>query len=399
MGNIGKFVFVVCGTKEHIDTLHYSLKFLKKYSSNEIIILTDAARNELPISFENVIDVKTPEHFSHHQASVYLKTAIHKFLPEGNNYCYLDSDVIALSPDVDEIFNHPFDVVSFAADHCKMRKFSPYAVNCNCLETQKKMADHLDSCLNRLDLNKQIHDKDLIKKGNQLQEKYVRLRKNKLKYFGTTVKYFLSGENFKLDEETIYNKRKKYWTDLDGNIILYGQETFIKDVEIASGFRWDRFRKIWKNKEGRNVYEIGECDHLAAFINKKFGLTIKEKNFQHWNGGVFLFNNNSHKFLDSWHEKTMAIFSDPEWKTRDQGTLIATAWEFGIQNQIPLSKKFNFIADYYNSSVKVNAETGELTDDNWKHKVTPAFVHVYHHFGTKGWDIWDWIESKETEPI
>jgi len=394
VNNTGKFVFVVCGTKEHIDTLHYSIKYLQKYSSSEILILTDSSRNEIPIAFGNIIDIKTPEHFNHHQASVYLKTAIHQFLPKNNSYCYLDSDVIALNNDVDEIFNQPVNIVSFAADHCRMRKFSPYAVNCNCLNSQKKLADHLDKCLDKFDLNKKITNPDLIRKGKQLHEKYAQLRKNKLKYIVTSVKYFLSGENFKLDDETLFNKQKKYWTDLDGNIILYGQETFIKDVEKESGLKWDHFRKIWKNKDGRNVYEIGECNHLAECIKQKFHITIKEKNFQHWNGGVFLFNDNSHKFLDAWHEKTMAVFSDPQWKTRDQGTLIATAWEFGIQNQKPLSKKFNFIADYYNAALKINKETEEFTDDNWKHKTKPAFVHVYHHYGTKGWDVWDWIETK-----
>jgi hypothetical protein len=47
--------------------------------------------------------------------------------------------------------------------------------------------------------------------------------------------------------------------------------------------------------------------------------------WQHWNGGVFLFDDSSVEFLSSWHEKTvMRIFDLPNWKTRDQGTLIAT---------------------------------------------------------------------------
>ena len=84
------FVFVVCGAKEHIDTLHFSLNYLKRYSKCEIIVLTDSKRNEIKIKHNHVLEATAPKHFSHHQASIYLKTGIHKFLPKGNNYCYFD---------------------------------------------------------------------------------------------------------------------------------------------------------------------------------------------------------------------------------------------------------------------------------------------------------------------
>jgi hypothetical protein len=90
----------------------------------------------------------------------------------------------------------------------------------------------------------------------------------------------------------------------------------------------------------------------------------------------------------------MQIFNDPAWKTRDQGTLIATAWEFGLQDQKLLSKRFNFIADFYNHSLEVDASKNRISDDFFKTSYSPAFVHVFHHFGTKGWDVWDWIENK-----
>ena len=66
------FVFVVCGTQEHLGTLHFSLQYLSRYSKKEIWVLTDTSRNEIPINHHTVIDVKTPEHFNHHQASIYL---------------------------------------------------------------------------------------------------------------------------------------------------------------------------------------------------------------------------------------------------------------------------------------------------------------------------------------
>ena len=70
------FVFVVCGKREHIDTLHLSLQYLKKYSKHEIKIITDSSRNEIEILHDQVIDIKTPTQYSHHQASIYLKTGI-----------------------------------------------------------------------------------------------------------------------------------------------------------------------------------------------------------------------------------------------------------------------------------------------------------------------------------
>jgi hypothetical protein len=73
------FVYVVCGDKEHIDTLHYSLLFLKHFSSNKIIVLTDSSRNETPVIHDSIIDIKTPEKYNNHQASIYLKTGVNQF--------------------------------------------------------------------------------------------------------------------------------------------------------------------------------------------------------------------------------------------------------------------------------------------------------------------------------
>src|SRR5271170_7374643 len=100
---VNKFVFVVCGGREHIDTLHFSLHYLKHFSKNEIIVVTDSLRNAIPVEYDNVVDIKTPEIFTNHQAGIYLKTGLNKFLPKGFTYCYLDADVVALREDCDDI--------------------------------------------------------------------------------------------------------------------------------------------------------------------------------------------------------------------------------------------------------------------------------------------------------
>ncbi len=132
-----KFVFVVCGAREHVETLHYSLRYLKHFSRNEIIVVTDSSRNEIAVEHDKVVDVKTPEHYNHHQASIYLKVGLNKFLPKGFNYCYLDTDVIALSGECDDIFRQKKGVITFAPDHCRMPKFSPSAVKCDCFEKNR----------------------------------------------------------------------------------------------------------------------------------------------------------------------------------------------------------------------------------------------------------------------
>jgi len=104
-----------------------------------------------------------------------------------------------------------------------------------------------------------------------------------------------------------------------------------------------------------------------------------------------LFNDESHSFLNSWHEMTLAVFKDSKWKTRDQGTLIATVWKFGLENHQTLDKKWNLLADYNNPDVQ--------WVDGWKVKlskteiVNPYFVHVYHHFFDKNWLLWRKIED------
>ena len=149
-------------------------------------------------------------------------------------------------------------------------------------------------------------------------------------------------------------------------------------------------RTTWFNEKGENIFKL-RCDHLKEYIKNKFGIDIKKRKWQHWNGGVFLFNDSSHKFLELWHTKTMNIFEDPKWKTRDQGTLIATAWEFGLNNHKTLSKKWNFIADYYNPQLKLNKDKTKISDDSFRTSYEPAFIHIYHNFGLKGWSIWDWV--------
>lgn len=386
-----KFVFVVCGAKEHIDTLHFSLRYLKHFSKNEIIVVTDTVRNEVPVIHDNVIDIKTPEEFTNHQSSIYLKTGLHKFLPGGNLYCYLDTDVVALNSTCDDVFNYRQGPVTFAADHCRMLKFSASAVKCDCFERNKKDIAELEGLMDKYDPSRKWKDPVMEEKKRNLINKFGVLKQNKLKYFFISTRFNAAKKKFKLDDDTFFDKQKKVWHDAEGRVIITPEENMVEDIEKNSTWRWNKEKERWIGDDGRDVYDL-KCPHLKEYIFNRFKVDVKEDDFQHWNGGVFLFDDNSKQFMDTWFDKTMKIFTYPEWKTRDQGTLIATVWELGLQNQPLLPQKFNFIADWNNPDMMMD-EAGNFTTDSFKTKLQPALIHVYHNFGRRGWNVWDYIET------
>lgn len=388
---MNKFIFVVCGGKEHIETLHFSLKYLKKNSSNEIIVVTDSKRNEIPLNHENIVDVETPQNFNHHQASIYLKTGLHKFLPKGNNYCYLDTDVVALSKDCDKIFDEFITPIRFAPDHCTVQKFSPYAVNCGCMEKWEKDRAIFNKALDKYDKNRQIKDDVVIQKAKELQFHFDGLKKSFSKKLWTALRYFTSYPKFKLNKQFYFDKKKRTWHINSGEAIMY--EVDVRAIQKETGLKYNKWKQQWLNKAGEDIWQ-DECNHLVEQIKTTFNIEVKNLKWQHWNGGVFLFNDESHAFMDAWFDKTMHIFSLPEWKTRDQGTLIATAWEFGLESHPSLSKKWNFIADYYNKGLILKAGQNQISDDGFKKSYQPAFIHVYHHWGDESWAVWRWVKNK-----
>lgn len=384
------FVFVVCGGAEHIQALHYSLAALKQYSKKEIIILTDSSRNEFPVQHSNIIDVKTPERFSHHQASIFLKTSIHNYVPSGNTYCYLDADVVALNEKVDEIFAHYRPPVIFAPDHCKMSEFSPSALNCGCAEEQRFLSNELRHLF-------KIHQHNTRQAENQeKKERLVKMlediKQDKLGYKLLSFRFNLSRYTFRLDADNFLDKRKQFWHDAQGNAVLYEKEdNAIQVIEKTTEYRCNiQTGHKWFYR-GVPVFEL-KCHHLKQQISKTFGVNIHQEDWQHWNGGVFLFDERGHDFLNRWHKKTMHIFTLPEWKTRDQGTLIATVWEMGMQNHPTLPPRFNLIVDF---KKKEPQHCGDLVFEIGEKKevVKPDLIHVYHHWADHEWEVWQAVEK------
>ena len=199
------------------------------------------------------------------------------------------------------------------------------------------------------------------------------------------------------NKQYTFDKKQKSWLDNSGNKVLDDILSYRKKIERMSNFKYHRRKKKWLDENG-NDFLNPKCDHLLGLIKKKYEINISPGNWQHWNGGVFLFNKNSIDFLASWHNKTLDSFNDPDWKTRDQGTLASTVWKFGLSNHKLLPDEFNFITDFYKPQISYNKTQG-FTNDNFKNIIHPNFLHVYHHFGDKNWDVWQAIESIKNDQM
>jgi hypothetical protein len=387
------FVFVVCGSKEHIDTLHFSLKALKRFTKYPVIVVTDSRRNEIPVIHDEVLDIETPSTFNHHQASIWLKTSLHRILPSGTLYCYLDSDVIALNSECDNVFDFFVSPVTFAPDHTTASYFSPYAVNCDCSGAFQKDKKEFEQAISAVVNNKQ-YPPDF---ENPLTRELFRLMKmisaNYLKLFSLFLKMiasFFIGK-IKIAENTFINIRKKQWQNKDGSLTFPILLAYRKKLKQLYQYRFNFGQRTWIKPDGKPLSQ-NRCTHLHDAIKNKFGYTL-ENDWQHWNGGVFLFNNQSHNFMDIWHQYTMQIFEDSYWKIRDQGALIATVLHFQLTNHPTLPKTFNFIADFYKTEIRPK-ESNEPVFYDGNEVLKPAFIHIYHQWGNTRWDVWNTVEKQ-----
>ena len=381
---IGGFVFVVCGAREHIDTLHFSLHALKRFTVHPVTVVTDSRRNEIPVEYDSIIDVPTPEQLDHHQASIWLKTSLHRILPEGLLYCYLDTDVVALSSEADRIFEQFVPPVTFAPDHCTLDQFSPRAVKCGCLEEHLKELETFQQKAESAGNAKEEYQR-LIREIDFLVESS---RGNRLTYLIHRLRFLWPGRFYRLSNRFMLEKSSGRWFSTEG-IDLLDRYGFNENILRLTGMRWSGFLNDFVRPDGRPLSEL-RCTHLHDLIMGTFGIKIEEQQWPHWNGGVFLFVSGSSELIELWHLTTMEIFCMPEWRTRDQGTLATSAWKFGLQHHARLDTRFNFIVDYNSRSQKY---LGDLTFDNSNGQhVRPVMAHVFHHFGDKDWVVWEEIE-------
>lgn len=388
------FVFVVCGGKEHIDSLNFSLKFLKKFSQAKIQVITDLSRNEAIIAHENIIDVKTPEHYNHHEASIYLKTSLHRYLDmaEQNEFCYLDTDVVAVSSQVDFIFNEIPKPIRFAQDHDVFESFSPYATNCGCLEELNQSKHDLSEKLNQLNPDFEHENPYRQAEERKLMETFQFSKSKPLSYGFKMFKYFIFRflipvKTFRFSKDFSFDKKQLSWKNRTGKTISFDYPRLSKKLAKQYGILYDKKTGNWKNATGKDFFtKTIACSHLSNHIKETYKINIPS-DWRHWNGGVFRFNFQSKDFLEKWHAQTIAEFNNPYTKTRDQAMLAVTAWQFGLQQMKTLPVKYNFITEYNNADVSWDSIKG-YTYNGFKSTFKPVFLHIYHHWGDTNWSIW-----------
>ncbi|HTH99607.1 MAG TPA: hypothetical protein VL752_01570 [Acidisoma sp.] len=268
------FVFCVCGERSARE-VETSLRFLKRFSRADIVVVT--ARSA-PVGHDQTFSVDVPAGLDDHQAAILLKTSLPRLVATPGLACYLDSDQIAVSSDVDEIFCKFVPPITFAMDHVTLDRFSRTAVRCGC--------------------------------------------------------------------------------------------------------------------------QTGHCDHLRRAIHEKFEVVISDPNWRHWNGGLFLFSGESGEFAEQWHDYALLALEDPYWEVRDQGTLTAAAWKFGLASHPVLPARFNRIVDRFRHHPEANRPSLPVSryridaDYGFGDCLPPVFLHFINGgVGARGWKNWDDAEA------
>lgn len=238
------FVLAACGDA-HVADANQAIAYLKRYCRNEIVVVR--SRSDAPVEHDQVISWSCDPALDDVQASRFLKTGLASILgPLEGIYCYLDNDVLAVSPEAGRIFEFFRPPISFALDQSgkvTVAGFSPWA----------------------------LHHGD-----------------------------------------------------------------------------------------------------LAAAIAGKFGVVV-DPAWRLWNGGLFLFDRSAADFLATWHEYTLAAFADPQWRTRDQGTLVAAVHRHGLENHPTVPDIFNWMPRH---------SPGELDFERLR------FVHFIDGYNDPEWPEW-----------
>jgi hypothetical protein len=391
------FVFVVCGARVYIDTLNLAIQYLRAFSDSRIIVITDSRRNEGAIRCNEIIDVPTDPVYSNHQASIFLKTSVHRYLDlEDSRYCYLDSDILAIQSGAERVFEEDIEVIGFCPDNITLDLFSPYAVHCDCLEKAIHAGKQLDEAQHSYE--SMIIEWERFKKntgGDALDLLLGEIRTHKLQHMapllGYSIKRYLPFFRNARLMGYCYDKKNQMWRNQRGEVVLFPVKNYYSFVNDKTGYKYDKRNDYWHNGSGHDV-RIPQCEHLHHAIEHDHQLNIRPKDWQHWNGGLFVFDKNSVAFLEFWHQETLRIFGEEGWKTRDQGSLATTVWKFGLQQAKCISNQYNYILDYYRPGLGMDAKGG-FTRDGFASVQHPVMVHVYHRFGDESWDIWKHLKN------
>lgn len=466
-----KFVLAVCGADEHIKRVNISIQLLKHFSKQEIIVVTDFTRNKIAIEHTNIIAVTTPKHLNNHQAAIYLKTGLYRFLAPGFLYCYLDSDVMVIDDKIDDIFTYYQTPITFCTDHGHIAKFNLSAVramipfrdgspamsfqdlkryyrkqwtdknqqypaqNAAIQSLKKEFGTKLEAAnkLGKIDPRKIFHIKKLLS-GKPLAFRLL-WQQFVLSLYSIYLQYifpFVFANQLKKIPQKFHNRilklqsktkileasKDKSWYQLSGFKELVTRRNFVYDIDTRSWYNqqgvlifeehffWNSIQNntylkrlyhlpnYWITDDGHKLGQPSGIPLLIDLIEEKFDVTVTNPYWRHWNGGVFLFDEDSFDFLATWHRWSQAIWEDDKWETRDQGTLIATVWKYGLQNQPTLPMEFNFLVNYYKMLSGALINHGDFSFTlNRRINIQPHCLHFFDHYGNKSWSVWQDIEK------
>ena len=124
------FVFCACGN-DSAARANVALKFLKRFTKLDIVVIK--ARSYVPIYHDQVLESRVPDRFTAAAAAISLKTTLHRILPSASaEWCYLDTNVVAVDRDVDRVFKNRRGPVAFACDDAEIDSLSPNVTGCAC---------------------------------------------------------------------------------------------------------------------------------------------------------------------------------------------------------------------------------------------------------------------------
>lgn len=389
----GEFVLVACGGEDHLRRLERALDFLHAFSELPTTVVTDPRRNARNVTGRaRRVEAATPAEWSDAAAAIWLKLSLPDLLPGASPRCYLDTDVLALSPEIAAIFDEFVPPATFASDlphpGANLRFFSHHAICCPCREE----SDRLERFFARLDELTALHeihaefralaDPDYYRGATFSGER------RRGRWWDGTARAFHPDGSQRFEQEfaagepvairyafadsawTLEKSRDEpagVWRDGRGTAFRWREEAACSFWEDDRGdsfrrqpdgegwwFRAREPRRRWLELPGHDYggawlddrgEALGECDHLAEAIEAVFGIPIPDRSWVPWNGGVFLFSDASRELFAEWRRLVAAMHDDPRFVVRDQGALVAAVHRLGLTAHPRLPRRFNRIVD------------------------------------------------------
>jgi hypothetical protein len=405
------FVYAVCGKAKYLDELQVSLRHLQRYSAADIVVVTDNQRNAYPLvsgGRVQVVQVDTPAQMTNKRAAIYLKTHLYQFVDwtRYDRFAYLDSDVLALQPRVDALFDLYQEPISFVPDHYYLSYFSSWAVGCQCHEYVKVNGANLSR--EEFQRRRQLvqHFLDTYHQKFQPMNQFIELERKRMDLVNARYHHikprhyyaYMRKQGFECSDKEGSPK----WFTVNGDFVRNEYYPPFDQWLETRGFRQHPEQpSVWLDASGEVFLELNSrytgCAHLQEKLAEVYGVHIPEDRWRHWNGGLFLFTEASIPFLARWAEYTDTWCATLPELARDQPALIATVWSLGLQHHPTLDLQWNFIADKHTPGLEFNAASGTFhwTDAaGTPQQAQPMFIHLFYGIGDRSWPVWNWVEQR-----